>query len=316
MQQNGIIKNFKKRAEKELAVLLYHGVTNEKSKGIENYSYKHIHEEDFVRQMQFIRENCTVLSINDVVEIKRNGDQYPFRPVLVTFDDGFRNNYTTAAPMLEQYNIPAVFYITAGIVNTTIMFWVDILEDCINLTDKKSLRIMLDDLIGLDLSTNKKKIESLEKVKSYCKRVSHKDKDRIVNELISATGIQPSVDHSNNYRKISWCELIELHNNDLFTVGGHSLYHNILTRLDPDILEKDIELSISLLEFNLAEKVIHYAYPEGQEDHYDNNIIHCLKQHGIVCCPSAVNGLNNEEIDLFNLHRIMVGFMGEEFPYW
>ena len=78
---------------------------------------------------------------------------------------------------------------------------------------------------------------------------------------------------------------------------------------------KDIELSIGLLEFNLNEKIVHFSYPEGQENHYNQRVIDKLKASKIVCSPSAIHGINDHENDLFNLYRIMPGFMGIPFPY-
>ncbi len=55
-------ENFGDRTERELTILLYHGVTNSPGTGIENYSGKHIPADDFTRQMRTIRRHCTVLS--------------------------------------------------------------------------------------------------------------------------------------------------------------------------------------------------------------------------------------------------------------
>ena len=58
----------------------------------------------------------------------------------------------------------------------------------------------------------------------------------------------------------------------------------------------------------------HYSYPEGQSDHYNDDVINILRDNGVKCCPSAVHGINSEEDDLFHLKRIMVGFGEIEFP--
>ena len=48
-----------------------------------------------------------------------------------------------AAPILEEFNVPATFYISSGLMNSTKMFWTDILEDCINRTKKSKIIIRL-----------------------------------------------------------------------------------------------------------------------------------------------------------------------------
>ena len=76
------------------------------------------------------------ISIDEYLFYCENKTDLPPNPVVVSFDDGFKNNYSVAAPILDEFQIPAVFYISSGVVNTNMMFWVDVLEDCINLTKK------------------------------------------------------------------------------------------------------------------------------------------------------------------------------------
>jgi hypothetical protein len=114
---------------------------------------------------------------------------------------------------------------------------------------------------------------------------------------------------------MSWDDLRLLHSNDNFIVGGHSHNHDILANFDDNNnLKLDLSLSIDLLKYNLETEVIHYAYPEGQIEHYNDLVISELKDLGIKCCPSAIHGFNDGSEDLFNLKRIMPGFMNMKFP--
>lgn len=310
------LEGFHKRVEGELTILLYHGVSNTRSKGIENYCKKHILQEEFASQMDFIRKNCNAISVDEFLFARENDEPLPSKSVIISFDDGFRNNYTVAAPILAEKNIPAVFYITSGIVNTDIMFWVDVLEDCINLSDKGSISIQLEQKTDFPITSGKEKIIALERIKSYCKVADVLEKDRIIAEVQETTGITASVKHTPNYEKISWNELRQMHANNLFTIGGHSLYHNILSFLDDTALEKELRASLDLLEINLKSPITHYSYPEGLRHHYNERTIELLKGYGIICSPSAIPGLNAPDADLFQLRRIMVGFCGIPFPFW
>lgn len=308
------LKGFHHRIDEELTILLYHGVTNTISDGIENYAQKHVPVSVFIEQMKYIKNNCTLLSIDEVVSINQSNLHYPPRSVVVTFDDGFRNNYTVAAPVLHDFKIPAVFYISSGVVNTTQMFWVDVLEDCLNQTKKQRITMVLDEPHSFNVSSEPEKISALNKIKLFCKN-NYARKDLVIENVLEATGVTPSTEHSPNYEKISWEELCRLNRDNLFTVGGHSLYHEILTGLDSDTMKINIKMSLKLLQYNLDKSVIHYSYPEGQRKDYNREIILFLKEQGIVCCPTARVGLNDPSIDLFNLRRIMVNFSGMGFPY-
>jgi len=299
-----------------LTILLYHGVSSEINKGIENCSGKHIETSIFERQMSYLSSMCNVITMDEVVEINNQGLSYPDNAVAITFDDGFRNNVTEAQPILEKYQVPATFYVSPGIINTNIMFWVDSIEDCINNAKVSQITLNLDSRKKYNLENDKQKIKALIEIKSYCKGSTSAEKDRVILDLIDETLWMPKVSSSKNYEKMSWNELQTLASNKLFTIGGHSLYHDILSSFEKEKkLRLDIQLSIQLLEYNLNAPVIHYAYPEGQESHYNQAVIDILSDMGVVCSPSAIDGVNNGEYDLFNLRRIMVGINGKKFPF-
>ena len=305
--------NFLKETEDKLVILLYHGVTSHKNKGICNRQGKHIPSEEFRRQMEFIKNNCYPLSIDEWIEI-RESSSIPKNPVVISFDDGFENNYTTALPILEALQIPAIFYISSGMIGTKKMFWVDTLEDLINRTKQEQITMKLDKEIQFSLKTEDEKFLALLNIKAFCKKESNKTKNRVIDELIEQTKIEPSCNNP-NYPSMNWNQLIELDKKNLFTVGGHSLNHSILSALSDDELNEEISKSLEILENKLNHQIEHYSYPEGQEIHYNQNVIDILKMKGILCSPSAINGINNYQDDLFHLKRIMVGFDGIKFPY-
>ena len=132
------------RTNNEFIILLYHGVTNHRSIGIENYSRKHLPVEDFQHQMMWLKSNANIISMDDIVESYENHNSLPKNAVAITFDDGFKNNYTQAAPILDEHSIPATFYVSSGLMGQGEMFWVDMIEDCINYSETKQINISLD----------------------------------------------------------------------------------------------------------------------------------------------------------------------------
>ena len=80
----------------DFTMLLYHGVYNNKPSGIANYSGKHIHIKEFKRQMMIVKNQYSLLSITDLVKLKKEKKSYPKNSVIISFDDGFKNNYKYA----------------------------------------------------------------------------------------------------------------------------------------------------------------------------------------------------------------------------
>ena len=98
-------------------------------------------------------------------------------------------------------------------------------------------------------------------------------------------------------------------------IGLHSFKHEILSKLKKDELKINIKKSLQLIFKKTKVKTIMAAYPEGQKNHYNNNIINNLKKFGIKICPTAIKGQNTNNTNLFFLKRYMVGFKGINFPF-
>jgi peptidoglycan/xylan/chitin deacetylase (PgdA/CDA1 family) len=300
----------------ELTILLYHGVTKCRSIGIENASKKHISLNDYHEQMLFLKKHANILSMDDVINHYKENLSFPERAVAITFDDGFENNYTNCLPIIDEMNISTTFYISSGMIDSDEMFWVDKIEDCINLTSQKEIQVESNGKsLLLDLKSNESKIISLMKIKKICKLANNESKDDLIEQVISQTKVNPSIDHAENYKVLNWNQLKEMHGNEAVIIGGHSLKHEILSSLSDNHMKENIKESLRLLNSNLMTITNHYSYPEGQDEHYNIDVINTLIDQGIECSPSARYGSNNHDVDLFNLYRVMVGFDMINFPY-
>jgi len=77
----------------------------------------YIAQKDFEKQMKFlIKHNYNVLSLNELLELINNNENVR-KPVVITFDDGYEDNYTKAFPVLKKYDIPASIFMVAGLVS-------------------------------------------------------------------------------------------------------------------------------------------------------------------------------------------------------
>ena len=300
-----------------LTILCYHGVTKEKSDGIENYSQKHIHYETFKKQLNIIKNSYQVISMNDVIQIYKKKIKIKDKLLAITFDDGFKNNIEVAAPILDNYNFEATFYVTSGLINTNNLFWVDQLENSINSFEGDHIKIMIKgEASEFSTKSKKNKIETLNKIKIYCKNSMNSEKNRIVDFLNKIS----FSDHTNtrgvqNYNLMNWSDIKTINESNNFVIGGHSLKHDLFSKIELESdLKYDIKLSIELIQKKLGQKVIHYSYPEGQNIHFNKKVIEILKSNKILCCPSAIDGINKGSEDLFTLKRIMPNFMGRQFP--
>ena len=108
------------------------------------------------------------------------------------------------------------------------MFWVDVIEQCIHFCEKESIELYLDKKTFFDLTSNKNKSTALISIKKFCKQSKSDQKDEIINELIDQTDVIPRKDLQDNYKTLSRIDLRQMNDNQLFTIGGHTVSHNIL----------------------------------------------------------------------------------------
>jgi peptidoglycan/xylan/chitin deacetylase (PgdA/CDA1 family) len=98
-------------------ILLYHSISAEATAAYRPFA---VAPTVFAAQMRHLSENgYTTLTVSQWMALRRSGAVLPTRPVLITFDDAFRDVYTDALPILQQYGFRATLYIVSGYVGGT-----------------------------------------------------------------------------------------------------------------------------------------------------------------------------------------------------
>lgn len=289
-----------------LAIFLFHGVVRESSYDVRNYTGKHMARDRFYRIVEGLKHAGSALSMDDVVEHCGSGKPFPPRAFAVTFDDGFENNFSIAAPILKEFSIPATFYVTTGFVEHNAMSWIDRIEYCLEVVASGVLQLSWDECPH-SFATADEKIRVLQLIRDRVKTDPKIDPDEVVEMVCAQCGVA-EVRHSAEPidQKMSWEQVARLADGDLLTIGGHSHTHKTLSFLSAEELESEIAASIDLIHKNLGLRLRHYSYPEGLEHCYSDQVIEVLREKGVVCCPTAVDGINGSPSDLFRLRRIMI----------
>tara|TARA_Y100000034_G_C6894465_1_gene412097 strand:- start:1573 stop:2481 length:909 start_codon:yes stop_codon:yes gene_type:complete len=295
-------------------ILLYHGVTDAESIGIENFSRKHMCAEEFEKQMKFLSENCEVTSLREMSNTLRDKKEYPEKYVSVTFDDTFKNVYDVAFPILKKYNIPATFFITTGMIDTNRMFWVDELEEMINFSKSKKITIQIPRSTTFFIRNNREKISAINAIKLFLKSSPRDIRSKTLEDVKKKSGFLNAA-RAKNYKNLSSENIREISGTNGYEIGGHTVSHEILSCLSDDDLDREISNCISHLSRITEKKIDLFSYPEGQSNHFNNRVIDNLKRRGIKICPTAIDGVNYSNTDSFHLKRMMVGFMKREFPF-
>ena len=299
-------KYIERLSEDGLAIFLFHGVIEKSEYAVRNYTKKHLDKKFFFELMEGLHASGRAITIDEVVRHCRAGIPFPSCAYAITFDDGFENNYSVAAPILEKLKIPATFYITTDFVDRNQMSWIDRIEYCLEKVRSGTVRFKWS--TGAQrFSTPQEKISICDDIRKHVKNDPTISQDELVREVFGQCGLAEILSSDDPLdRKMSWSQVQTLTQNPLFTVGGHSHRHSILSFLTPADLEEEVQTSINLLKTRGGITPIYYSYPEGLTHCYSDAVIAVLKKCEIVCCPTAEDGINTHETDLFHLKRTFV----------
>jgi len=96
--------------------------------------------ETFEKQIKYMSQHYNVLSLDMAIDMIRERTPIPRKSIVITFDDGFKDNYEYAYPILKKYNLPATFFLADGFISKRDIFW----QQKINyiFQDKISLNVM------------------------------------------------------------------------------------------------------------------------------------------------------------------------------
>lgn len=298
-------------------ILLYHGVHgDDEILGLRNRSGKHIAVSRFAKQMQHLAATRPLVSMRAIAAAYRGEGDIPEGAVAVTFDDGYRNNFTHALPALERYKVPATVYIATGFIGSGRMSWTDQLESALLRTREQHLVIETGDgVLSWSLDNDEARISCLAAIKSLCKAMPYADKDAQVVRIINMLGVEPIETHP-IYTFMDWNEVRAMACSPLIDIGAHTVDHVALAKVPADEMRRQVDRSVATLEAELLRSCAFFSYPEGQEDDYNTEVIDYLQRRGFDHCPTAIHGENVfPETGTFHLRRVMVGFQNCPYPF-
>jgi peptidoglycan/xylan/chitin deacetylase (PgdA/CDA1 family) len=295
-----------------IKILMYHGISNcNDTKVSTNFNGKHMNLDAFEGHLRLITKYCTPISLKMLLSKKK----LPTNPIVLTFDDGYKNNYTYAFPLLKKYNIPATIFITTGFIDRTHYMWPDRLEFIINNAHSKNIDLLWEEAkLKLELGTDKDKMNTIRFIKNYAKALSEPKKLSFLDKLQEDLGIEYDWDKIPSlFLPLTWDEIRKMNENGLISIGSHTVSHPILSNCTSEQQKKELMLSRLRIGEELGEDCIMFAYPNGEKTDYNKETINILRESKYLGAVNVVPGyINMKDRDNFQLNRFGAGINLEE----
>ncbi|MEO8010541.1 MAG: polysaccharide deacetylase family protein, partial [Dokdonella sp.] len=245
-------------------------------------------ESQFREQVRLLKRHFDPIRFADVIDAFENGTTLPKRPVIVSFDDGYDDNYTSAYPILRELGVPATFFVSTGHIDSGCAYAYDWLVHMICRTPSDRLHIVelgIDQPIPGSLVLRRTLAsEVLDRIKA----LGAKAQRDIVERLESEWSMPSAAGHA-DCRPMNWNQLREMHANGM-EVGSHGVWHNMLAKLSGEEMAEEIHASKRTLDRELGAPVEVISYPVGGHHAYNAEVIAAVRNAGFKLGCSYISG--------------------------
>ncbi|MEZ5015163.1 MAG: polysaccharide deacetylase family protein [Chitinophagales bacterium] len=262
----GMLSKMKKSIDNNTCIVLYHGIVPGNHT---KYNSRQLSINQFISQLKLFKKHFNIEPLHSLPSEEQESDR---ATLYITFDDGYKNNYDFAAPILDELNIPATFFISTAKAADSHILWTDYLD---------ILSYYINIPIHLNGSTFKKRgreyNNGIISLKNYLKSSPWQTKQEMLDTLNSYTDIFSRKKVLPYWELMDMNEIHSLSGNPLFDVGSHGLQHNNLTSTsDADALY-ECTTSKKYLENITGRPVDAFAFPDGA---YDARTINIARKAG------------------------------------
>lgn len=262
-------------------------------------------EKKFEQHLTFFKREFKVISMKELVQLVESKQPITERYAIITFDDGYIDNYQIAFPALKKHGLSATFYVVSDYVENSPIPWWDEIAYLIRKTKKTEVQ-----LSNWKRSIDIKSGSTIEIVRRTLKAIKQDNSRTLESKLVEIRDkleVTLPEDLSKERLFMNWEELKTMIGNGM-SIGSHTVSHNILSHLSEKEQLSEICQSKETLEKNLNCQIDTIAYPVGGQSAFNNTTIEHTKAAGFKLGFSFINGINtyiNEE-NKFSLLRIPV----------
>jgi peptidoglycan/xylan/chitin deacetylase (PgdA/CDA1 family) len=214
----------------------------------------------FESNLRWLADRFNIVALGAMVDgVLQGRAPDPRGELVLTFDDGLRNHFDAAYPVLQRLRLPATYFVCPELIERRSWIWSQEARERLK-TLSAPLRL---EFAQQSLATASADVEALVQ---RMKEIPIADRRRAEDELRARTStFLPSPLQRRRFDPLAWSELERL-DPTLITIGSHTLSHPILPTIDDATLEREVRDSRQLLEQRLGRPVDLFCYPNGAQD--------------------------------------------------
>ncbi len=250
----------------------------------------------FRAQMTMLAECFNVLPLAEAVSLLTT-ERMPPRAVCVTFDDGYRSIHELALPVLKELKLPATVFVTSGYVGESNM-WNDRIIEAIRRMPSGQLDLRALGMEVHPLNTLLDRKYAIRRLTHSAKYLPAQERHEFILRLealagnVAAPGLMLTRDMVTSLVRHG------------IEIGGHTITHPILARIDDATALKEIAGSKQQLEEMIGSQVQHFAYPNGKAGiDFDERHIQMAKDAGFTAAFTSSVAAATRQHDRYQIPR-------------
>jgi len=262
-------------------------------------------EAQFEKHVTFYNQHFTVISVEQLIEMYNKNQPLDKKYALITFDDGYIDNYSLAFPILKRLNTPAAFYIATDYLDDPHIPWWDEIAWIIRHSKQTVIKLSnWNEAIDIANLSVKHQIRAI--LKAIKKDQSRTMEDKI-QELSQVCDAEMPAEIRESQLFVNWQQVEEMANSGMH-IGSHTMSHNILSHLEDDAQHHEVSQSKSIIEKHIGKPVTSIAYPVGGSAAFNSKTINAAKNADYNVAFSFIPGIETEltKENQFQIHRLPV----------
>jgi peptidoglycan/xylan/chitin deacetylase (PgdA/CDA1 family) len=253
---SGVLRLAGRLHGKGAAILMYHSVLEDPSRVADSLGGMIHPRAMFEGQMELIAREFKPVTVDQVARFVRGEQDLPERSVVVTFDDGYTDNYEMAMPILDRVGVPATFYVTVDCVENRRLPWPSRLRFSFRTTSKKNWTDETGKVWNLasDLERDLAYLSVCDRVAQLAGAVQ----ERVVSQVESELDAKLPADSGR--LMMTWDQIRALAQHG-HVVGSHTMTHPNIAHLSIEDARRELVESKQQMEARVRTNVVHFSYP-------------------------------------------------------
>lgn len=292
-------------ARDSLLVLNYHRIGNPEDDLFDPGVFSATAEQ-FNDQISYLKRHASLVTLEEALSFIEGTNKEAARRcrVLITFDDGYLDNYEIAFPILRSHGVQGVFFLATSMVGSCHIPWWDRIAYLMKTAQRRrfSLRYPADLVVDIHGDGFAK---SLQEVLKLYKRPENFDPERFIQELVEeAKGEDPP---GTERRFLNWDEAREMTGGGM-AIGSHTHSHHVLSQLEADRQYEELSKSQAIFKEQLDAEAEALAYPVGGRNSFTGQTEELARAAGYRAAFSFYGGTNLPgKTSCYDVKRIGIG---------